>query len=134
MFRLLILLNTLIFPLTSMAAELTVRGSTTVLPILEKAPKAYQEIYPTVDLSIRGEGLGAGLMELLKGEADIAAISYIPTREDFNKFSDCDIYPMLFRIAYDSIIPVVHPSNPVKDLTQTQLHDIFPEGLRIGKR
>jgi phosphate transport system substrate-binding protein len=92
---------------------------------MEKVSEAYQANHPDIELRIRGGGSGGGLMALLKGEADIAATSYVPTPEDYERFTAQSIYPILFRIAYDSIIPVVHPSNPVKDLSKTQLRDIF---------
>lgn len=125
MFRLLILLIASTLSVNALAADLTVKGSTTVQPILEKISESYLSQHPDVELRISGGGSGAGLMALMKGEADIAATSYIPTNEDFERFTEKNIYPTLFRIAYDSIIPVVHPSNPVRDLKETQLRDIY---------
>jgi phosphate transport system substrate-binding protein len=35
------------------------------------------------------------------------------------------VYPVPFAVAYDSIIPVVHPSNPLSSITLAQLKDIY---------
>jgi len=38
---------------------------------------------------------------------------------------DNKVYPVPFAVALDCLVPVVHPSNPVKSLTKAQLKDIY---------
>ncbi len=42
-------------------------------------------------------------------------------------------YPVPFAIAYDSIVPIVHPSNPVKNLTLDQLKAIYTGTIKNWK-
>ena len=123
--RLLTLLLITLTPILGSASELMIKGSTTLQPILETVSKAYLAGHSNAEIKVSGGGSGAGLMALLKGKVDIAATSYMPTHEDLERFSAQGVYPMFFRIAYDCIIPVVHPTNPVKNLSQKQLRDIY---------
>jgi phosphate transport system substrate-binding protein len=42
-------------------------------------------------------------------------------------------YPVPFAVAYDCIVPVVHPSNPVQDLSLDQLKAIYTGQVRNWK-
>ena len=43
-------------------------------------------------------------------------------------------YPVPFAVAYDCIIPVVHPSNDMKNITMAQLKDIYEGKVKNWKR
>ncbi|NOY69655.1 MAG: PstS family phosphate ABC transporter substrate-binding protein, partial [Deltaproteobacteria bacterium] len=44
------------------------------------------------------------------------------------------VYPVPFAVAYDCIVPVVHPSNSVSAITISQLHDIYVGKIRNWKQ
>ena len=50
--------------------KITIKGSTTVLPITQKTAEAYRNI-SKVSISIEGSGSGNGIKSLLEGTCDI---------------------------------------------------------------
>jgi phosphate transport system substrate-binding protein len=54
------------------AGNLVIKGSTTVLPIAQKAAEAYMKQHPDVNISISGGGSGNGIKALIDGSTDIA--------------------------------------------------------------
>jgi phosphate transport system substrate-binding protein len=107
------------------AGNLTINGSTTVLPIAQKVAEAYMKVNPKVKISISGGGSGNGIKALIDGTTDIADSSRFIKDEEVKAAVEKGAYPVPFAIAYDSIIPIVHPSNPVKNLTLDQLKAIY---------
>lgn len=60
------LLITALIPFSVLAQEtLTIQGSSTVLPIAQKAAEVYMENNPDVNISVRGGGSGNGIAALL---------------------------------------------------------------------
>ena len=104
------------------AGSITIKGSTTVLPIAQKVAEAYMKEYPSVKISISGGGSGNGIKALIDGTTDIADSSRFIKDKEVRLAVEKGAYPVPFAVAYDCIVPVVHPSNPVKDLTLDQLH------------
>jgi len=109
----------------SQARDITMKGSTTILPIAQKIADAYMSRSSDVKISVSGSGSGDGIKALKKGEADIANSSRFLKDSEIEKAVDDKMYPVPFAIAYDCIVPIVHPSNPVTDLTIQQLKDIY---------
>ena len=56
----------------ALAASLTLKGSTTVLPIAQAAMEKYKALYPDTEFSISGEGSGNGIKALIDGTCEIA--------------------------------------------------------------
>ena len=100
---------------------LSLAGSTTVEPIASKAAEVYMEKHPDVKVTVQGGGSGTGIKMVGEGTVDIGNAS----RKIKDK--EKDLYPDLVGtiIAYDGIAIVVHPSNPVENLTKQQLQDIY---------
>ena len=132
-----------IFPLTlaasfaissfAMAANLAVNGSTTVLPIGQKVAEAYMKEFPEVAISISGGGSGNGIKAIIDGTTDIAMSSRFIKDKEVKLAVEKGSYPVPFRVAYDCIVPVVHPSNKVKNLTLEQLKGIYKGETRNWK-
>jgi phosphate transport system substrate-binding protein len=110
---------------TSAAEELVINGSTTVLPIAQKAAEVYMKEHPDVSISVSGTGSGDGIKALIDGTTDIADSSRFIKDSEVEQATENGAFPVPHRIALDSIVPVVHPSNPVKDLTMKQLKGIY---------
>lgn len=107
------------------ARQLSVNGSTTVLPILQEVAEAYMKENPGLNISIAGTGSGNGIKAVIDGMTDIGMSSrWIRDGEVKNAF-DNGIYVVPFAIALDAIIPVVHPNNPVGEMTLEQLKGIY---------
>jgi phosphate transport system substrate-binding protein len=107
------------------AGNIVIKGSTTVLPIAQKAAEAYMKQNPDVKISISGGGSGNGIKALIDGSTDIADSSRFIKPQEVKLAVDKGRYPVLFAVAYDCIVPVVHPSNSLKNITMAQLKDIY---------
>ncbi|MBN1499521.1 MAG: phosphate ABC transporter substrate-binding protein [Spirochaetes bacterium] len=105
--------------------QVVIKGSTTVLPIAQKAAEKYSLIDRSVSISISGSGSGDGIKSIIEGTCDIANSSRdLKDKEKENiKSAGKNIKGIV--IALDMILPVVHPSNPVKELTIDQLKAIY---------
>ena len=110
---------------SAMAAQLVVNGSTTVLPIAQAAAEAFMESHPKANISISGGGSGNGIKGIIDGTSSIAGSSRFIKQSEIEAAVNKGTYPVPFAVAVDAILPVVHPSNPVKDLTIEQLRDIY---------
>jgi len=115
------------------AESLTIKGSTTVLPIAQKAAEAYMKEHPDVKITISGGGSGNGIKALIDGTTDIADSSRFIKDKEVRLAVEKGAYPVPFAVAYDCIVPVVHPSNPVKNLTSDQLHKIYAGKVKNWK-
>jgi len=107
------------------AGSITIKGSTTVLPIAQKVAEAYMKENPDVRISISGGGSGNGIKALIDGTTDIADSSRFIKDKELKMAMENGRYPVPFAVAYDCIIPVVHPSNSMKNLTMDQLKAIY---------
>ena len=104
--------------------RVVIKGSTTVLPITQKAAEAYREISKT-PISIDGSGSGNGIKALLDGNCDIANSSREMKKEELEAAKAKGIAAKEITVGYDMIVPVVNPSNPVANLTLDQLKGIY---------
>ena len=107
------------------AGKLVIKGSTTVLPIAQKAAEAYMAENPNVKISLSGGGSGNGIKAIIDGTADIGNASRFIKQKEVDLASTKGVYPVPFRIALDAIVPVVNYKNIVSDLTMAQLKDIY---------
>jgi phosphate transport system substrate-binding protein len=107
------------------AGKLVIKGSTTVLPIAQKAAEAYMAEHPDVKISLSGGGSGNGIKAIVDGTADIGNASRFIKQKEVNLAYTKGVYPVPFRVALDAIVPVVNTSNKVADLTLAQLKDIY---------
>jgi phosphate transport system substrate-binding protein len=100
-----------------LTGTITESGSTTVQPLAEKLAAAFTVINPKVKVVIQGGGTATGIKAASDGTVDIGAASRELTASD----------PALqtYLIARDGIAIIVHPSNPINDLTKAQIVDIF---------
>jgi phosphate transport system substrate-binding protein len=70
-------------------------------------------------------GSGDGAKALVDGTCDIAMMSRFMKDVEFKKAVVNDIFPVAHVIAMDGVCVIVHPSNPVKELTGRQIRDIY---------
>lgn len=107
------------------AGNVVIKGSTTVLPIAQKVAEVYMKETPDVSISISGGGSGNGIKAIIDGSTDIADSSRFIKDSEVKMAVEKDVYPVPFAVAYDCIVPVVHPSNTVADLSLEQLKEIY---------
>ncbi len=105
--------------------KLVLSGSTTLLPIAQKAVEAFQKRKPEVKITLNNIGSLTGINALIAGYADIALSSRQLKKEEKEKLHAKKRDAKETIVAWDGIIPIVHPSNPVSNLTLAQLKDIY---------
>jgi phosphate transport system substrate-binding protein len=110
---------------TVISGDLTVKGSTTVLPIAQVCAEVYMEANPDITISVQGGGSGVGIASLLDGTCDIANASREIKKEEIERAREEGIDPKANVVARDAIAVVVHPTNPVEGLTLDQIKDIY---------
>lgn len=114
--------------------KIIIKGSTTVLPITMKALEAFKTVKPGIDISVEGSGSGNGIKAILDGTCDIANSSREMKPEEKDKAKTAGLKVKEITVAYDMIVPVVHPSNKVKNLTKEQLKGIYDGSITNWKQ
>ena len=105
--------------------EIVINGSTTVLPVMQKVAESYMAINNDVDLVISGGGSGNGIKALTDGLCQIAMSSRDMKDNEMELAKKKGVDPVRIPVAVDALLPVVHPSNPVKSLTLEQLRGMY---------
>ena len=102
------------------SGSLTIMGSTTVFPIIEKVKDAFKVMYPQISITVSSTGSGAGITAVIAGTVDIAMSS-----RDL-KSSEAGKGLMKYTIASDGIAIIVNPENIyVDNITMEQLKAIY---------
>jgi phosphate transport system substrate-binding protein len=101
--------------------SIKVSGSTTVLPVAQKAAEAYMATHPNADIQISGGGSGVGIQQIGEKTVDIGMSS-----RDL-KATENAKYPDLVKhiVAKDGIAIVVHPKNEIKGIQAATVADIY---------
>ncbi len=94
-----------------------VAGSTSVQPFAEKLAEIFMHQHPEIRVDVQGGGSSAGIQAATQGAADLGASS----RELLGPEKQLAEIP----IAYDGIAVIVHPANPLTDLSVEQIRQIF---------
>lgn len=102
-----------------------IKGSDTVLPIAQQTAERFMTLNPNARVTVTGGGTGVGISALLDETTDIAMASRAIKFSEKMKAKAAGEELEEIPIAYDALAVVVHPSNPVKQLTRRQLEDIF---------
>ncbi|MEA1947642.1 MAG: substrate-binding domain-containing protein, partial [Thermodesulfobacteriota bacterium] len=109
----------------ALAGNIVIKGSTTVLPIAQKVAEAYMKENPEVSISLSGGGSGNGIKAIIDGTTDIADSSRFIKDKEVKLAVEKGVYPVPFRVSYDCIVPVVHPNNPIRDISMDQLKAMY---------
>ncbi|MBD3284618.1 extracellular solute-binding protein [Candidatus Uhrbacteria bacterium] len=92
-------------------------GSTSVQPLAEVMATQFEMIHPKVRVNVAGGGSSAGVRACANGTVDLGAAS-----RDV-KISETDVIP--YAIARDVVAIVVHPDNPISELSTEQAIGIY---------
>jgi phosphate transport system substrate-binding protein len=97
--------------------ELVVAGSTSVQPFADRWAEIYMQKYPGKVVNVQGGGSSAGIQAAFSGAADIGTSSreLKPEEKALTEIV----------VARDGVAVIVHPSNPVSDITISQVKQIF---------
>jgi len=100
-------------------------GSNTVEPLSVVWAEEYMKLNPEVSISVSGPGSGVGIASLIDGTTDIAQVSREIKSKEIDQAQANGIDPYEIQVATDALSIVVHPSNPVSELTTRQLSAIY---------
>jgi phosphate transport system substrate-binding protein len=101
------------------------KGSDTLVNLALAWAEDYAELNPNLSISVTGGGSGTGIAAMINGTVDIANASRAMKPEEVAAAEANGFPPMEFVVARDAIAVVVHPSNPVDELTMKQVSDIY---------
>jgi len=101
------------------------KGSDTMVNLSQMWAEDYMETSPDVVIAVTGGGSGTGISSMINGTASIANTSRAMKDKERDLAAGQDIDVVENLVALDGIAVVVHPDNPVEELTIDQLADIF---------
>jgi phosphate transport system substrate-binding protein len=110
-----------------------IKGSDTMLPLTQKVAEAFMKANPGATVTVTGGGSGVGIAALLEGTTDIAQASRKIKFEEVRRLREKGEEVEEVVAARDALAIVVHPSNPVGELTREQLEGIFTGKVRNWK-
>ncbi len=104
-----------------LSGKLTIAGSTSVQPFSDVLAEEFMAMNPKVEISVQGGGSSQGVTAAVSGAADIGAASRNVKDEEMTESPDLAVT----QIAMDGVAVVVHPSNPVQDITLEDVKNIY---------
>ena len=107
------------------SSSIVIKGSTTVLPVAQGTLEAFMKKNPGVQMSLSGGGSGEGVKALIDKTTDIATSSREIKASEVDLAKSKGVNPVAHVVAFDAIIPVVHPKNKVSNLTIDQISQIY---------
>jgi phosphate transport system substrate-binding protein len=110
------------------ANKIVVDGSTTVGPIAKAFAEYYMKQNPGVNITVSESGSGNGAKSLINKSCDVADMSRVMKQNEYEAAVHSEVLPISHVVALDGIAVIVHPSNPMKNLTMDQI-----KGLYTGK-
>lgn len=101
------------------AGKVTISGSSSVTPIMQKLKEAYLKLNPNVTIEIQQSDSSTGMSDAIDGISDIGMAS--------RELKDSEIEKGLqaIVIAMDGIAVIVNNECPINNLTSQQVNDIF---------
>jgi len=81
--------------------------------------------HPECNITVSESGSGNGAKSLINGVCDVADMSRFMKDKEFKAAVEGGIMPVAHVVAMDGLPIIVHPSNPVRNLTVEQVHDIY---------
>jgi phosphate transport system substrate-binding protein len=104
---------------------ITIAGSTSVMPFIEKLSEHFMVDRPMFRVNVQGGGSTAGIQACFNKTIEIGMSSRQLKQEEkvLNEIIIC----------YDGISVVVHPKNPIRELTLKQIRGIFNGQIKNWK-
>jgi phosphate transport system substrate-binding protein len=107
------------------ASSIKIIGSNTVTPLSSVWAEEFMKAYPDVSIAVSGPGSGVGIAALINGTTDICQTSRKIKQSEIDQAEANGVEPYEIQVATDALSVVVHPSNPVSELTIAQLSAIY---------
>lgn len=105
--------------------KIVIDGSTTVGPIAKAFAEYFMAANPDVNITVSESGSGNGAKSLVNSTCDVADMSRPMKESEFKAAAEKGLQPVAHVVALDGLPILVHPSNPIQDLTVEQVRKIF---------
>ncbi|MBE4607721.1 phosphate ABC transporter substrate-binding protein [Vibrio navarrensis] len=115
------------FP-SAYAKELNISGSTSVARVMDVLAEEFNKTHTETFVAVQGIGSTAGITMVNKGVVKLGMSSRYLTEMEKGEDLNVDL------IAYDGVALVVNISNPINNLTQQQIFDIYQGKLTNWKQ
>jgi phosphate transport system substrate-binding protein len=100
------------------------------LPITARAAELYKQKYPREVITVSGTGSGEGLKSLIDGVVDLAASSRDLKEVEKKRAQLAGVELKRDVVARDGLAVIVHPANPVTNLSLAQLRGVYLGEIR----
>ncbi|MCL4176927.1 MAG: PstS family phosphate ABC transporter substrate-binding protein [Verrucomicrobia bacterium] len=115
-------------------ADITVKGSDTMVILAQKWAEVYMANNPSIKIQVTGGGTGTGFAALQNQQTDLCNASRkIRAKEIETCIRAFGKRPTEYRVALDGLSVYVNAENPVSELTVEQLELIFTAKIRNWK-
>lgn len=101
------------------------KGSDTMVNLALYWAEEYQKLHPEVRISVTGGGSGTGISSLINNTVDLANASRKIKSEEIESANKNGVEPIEYIVARDAIAVIVHPDNPINQLTLQEISDIY---------
>lgn len=106
--------------------KLVLTGSSTVAPLAAEIAKRYEAEHSGVRIDVQTGGSSRGIADARQGVADLGMVS--------RSLKDNEKDLQAFTIAKDGVSVIVNSANPVKNLTDKQIVDIYTDKINNWKQ
>lgn len=106
--------------------SLSVVGSSSVAPLAEAESESFLRVNQTIEIDVQSVGSSAGIKAAIDGTAAVGMSSRNLKAEEKEGMEQ-------FIVALDGIAVIVHPDNPVDNLTKEQILAIFQGKIKNWK-
>jgi phosphate transport system substrate-binding protein len=115
------------------ADSIQIKGSDTMVNLGQAWAEDFMKANPKVSVAVTGGGSGTGIAALLSNTCEIAELSRVLNPEEIEMARQKGFEPRQITVALDGLAVVVHPANPISQLTQDQLAAIFSGAVKNWK-
>jgi len=106
--------------------KLVITGSSTMAPLLLEIGKRFEAIYPHTRIDVQTGGSSRGIVDTINGLADIGMASRALKPQEEHLHGSV--------VARDGIGIILHQSNPIQELTNSQIQGIYTGKLTNWKQ
>ena len=125
---------TLVLSASTHAADITMKGSDTLVILAQKWAEVYMQKNSDTRIQVTGGGSGTGFAALQNQQTDLANASRkIRPKEVEACLKAFGKRPTEYKVALDGLSVYVHESNPIQQLSLEQLRAIFTGKIRNWK-
>ncbi len=112
------------------AGEVLVKGSDTLLNLVQRMSEAFSDVKPDITVSVTGGGSGVGINALVNGEVEIADASRLIKSKEIYSAREGGVNPVQIVIAIDGLSVIVNEANIASQLTVDEIGAIYRGEIR----